>query len=98
MYERRVLDDDDGEDERGESARAEPADEGDRRPTCIETEKSDRDRDHPYERQAEDGVERDPPVEDVQGRAECDRAEDDKGDGAQHLAADVDEIRRLAAG
>jgi hypothetical protein len=49
------------------------------------------------ERQAENGVERDPPVEHVQRRPERDRAEDDEGDGVEHLAAGVDEIRGLTA-
>ena len=52
---------------------------------------------HPHEREAEDGVERDLPRQVAERRAEEDRTEDDEGDGGEHRAGLLHEVRDVAA-
>jgi hypothetical protein len=90
-----VVEQGDREHDRREAARAEPAQERQGRSASAGSQHRERDRHHPHDRQAEDGVEHDLPGHLVQQRAEDDRAEDDEGHGVKQLAAFVSDVAHL---
>src|SRR3954469_649966 len=80
---RRLVDEDHGEDDRGEAARAEPTHERKRRAACSAPQQRERDRQHPDDRQAEHGVGENLPAQVVERGSEDDGAEDDERDGVE---------------
>ena len=92
-----LLDHDRREHDRGQATRSEPAEERQRRPSCSGAQHCERDRQHPYERQTEDGVEHDRPGEAVERGPQEHRAEDEQSDTVEQLAHLLGEERHLGA-
>src|SRR4051812_18954917 len=91
------MEDDQGEDDRGQPTWTEPAHERDRGPASTCTHHRERYREDSNNRQACDRVERYTPAQIVERRQEQHGAEHEQRHSVQYVSELVDEIRHLAA-